>query len=409
MSGTGQAHREGPGRHERAPYQPVRTSANNYPLKTRRKLSNSSQMLTGSVNAVCYGPTSVEGQAPLRRRRLIGFATVALFVLALPAVGGAGSGTGLPAQADALRARNAGLASSSHTALLSLYSLDSRLAHARTQLAAVQRRAAAIRRDRADVAHRLDVARRAVKISERRLAERLRLLYDQGDVSPLEVVLGAKTMDEAIAGIDNLGTVARQDRSVLEEVKGAHASLAVETARLRVQQAEADRLAAAAAETTASLAATRSERAAYLQSLAGQRRLNAQSIASLVSRAQAAQVRTATLEQPPLDVAASATAAAPSANAAASAPVAGGSSITVSATGYALGGTTATGIPVGYGVVAVDPSVIPLGTRMTIPGYGEAVAADTGGAVRGATIDLWFPSAAQARAWGRRTVTITLH
>jgi len=40
---------------------------------------------------------------------------------------------------------------------------------------------------------------------------------------------------------------------------------------------------------------------------------------------------------------------------------------------------------------------------------GEAVAADTGSAVRGATIDLWFPSLAQARAWGRRTLTITLH
>jgi 3D (Asp-Asp-Asp) domain-containing protein len=83
--------------------------------------------------------------------------------------------------------------------------------------------------------------------------------------------------------------------------------------------------------------------------------------------------------------------------------------MTVSATGYALRGTTATGIPVGWGVVAVDPSVIPLGTRMTIPGYGEGVAADTGGAVRGATIDLWFPTREQALAWGRRTVTITLH
>ena len=70
-------------------------------------------------------------------------------------------------------------------------------------------------------------------------------------------------------------------------------------------------------------------------------------------------------------------------------------------------GTTATGLPVGWGVVAVDPSVIPLGTHMTIPGYGEAVAADTGGAIVGATIDLWFPSVAQANAWGRRTVTIT--
>jgi 3D (Asp-Asp-Asp) domain-containing protein len=81
----------------------------------------------------------------------------------------------------------------------------------------------------------------------------------------------------------------------------------------------------------------------------------------------------------------------------------------VTATGYALHGRTATGLPAGYGVVAVDPSVIPLGTHMTIPGYGDAVAADTGGAIVGATIDLWFPSVAQADAWGRRTVTVVLH
>ncbi len=62
------------------------------------------------------------------------------------------------------------------------------------------------------------------------------------------------------------------------------------------------------------------------------------------------------------------------------------------ATGYSMPGTTATGLPVGWGVAAVDPSVIPLGTHMTIPGYGDAVAADTGGAVVGATIDLWFPT-----------------
>jgi 3D (Asp-Asp-Asp) domain-containing protein len=58
--------------------------------------------------------------------------------------------------------------------------------------------------------------------------------------------------------------------------------------------------------------------------------------------------------------------------------------------------------------VAVDPSVIPLGTHMTVPGYGEAVAADTGSAIKGAIIDLWFPTVEQARAWGRRSVTISL-
>ena len=83
--------------------------------------------------------------------------------------------------------------------------------------------------------------------------------------------------------------------------------------------------------------------------------------------------------------------------------------ISVTATGYSLAGTTATGVPVGWGVVAVDPSFIPLGTGMTIPGYGEGVAADTGGAVVGARIDLWFPTRAEALAWGTRTVTITLH
>ena len=86
-----------------------------------------------------------------------------------------------------------------------------------------------------------------------------------------------------------------------------------------------------------------------------------------------------------------------------------GAQLTVLATGYSLAGATATGVPVGWGVVAVDPSVIPLGTRMTIPGYGEGVAADTGGTVHGLTIDLWFPTRAQALAWGRRTVTVTLH
>jgi 3D (Asp-Asp-Asp) domain-containing protein len=82
--------------------------------------------------------------------------------------------------------------------------------------------------------------------------------------------------------------------------------------------------------------------------------------------------------------------------------------MTVLATAYCLKGTTATGLPVGPGIVAVDPTVIPLGTRMTIPGYGEGVAADTGGGVKGARIDVWIASCAEARAFTQR-VTITFH
>ena len=70
------------------------------------------------------------------------------------------------------------------------------------------------------------------------------------------------------------------------------------------------------------------------------------------------------------------------------------------------GGYTALGIPARYGVAAVDPNVIPLGTRLYIPGYGEAIAADTGGAVNGYTIDLCMEDYTQAMSFGRRGVEV---
>lgn len=69
-------------------------------------------------------------------------------------------------------------------------------------------------------------------------------------------------------------------------------------------------------------------------------------------------------------------------------------------------GLTAMGIPATYGIVAVDPDVIPLGSRVYIPGYGEALAADTGGAIYGYRIDLCMESYAEAMDFGRRTVTV---
>jgi 3D (Asp-Asp-Asp) domain-containing protein len=83
--------------------------------------------------------------------------------------------------------------------------------------------------------------------------------------------------------------------------------------------------------------------------------------------------------------------------------------LAVDAVAYHLPGRTASGLPVGVGVIAVDPTVIPLGTRVFVPGYGAAVAADVGSAIKGNIIDLWMPSTAAAQAWGRRTVTITVY
>ena len=81
----------------------------------------------------------------------------------------------------------------------------------------------------------------------------------------------------------------------------------------------------------------------------------------------------------------------------------------VDAVAYSLPGSTALGVPVGKGVVAVDPKLIPLGTKLQVPGYGQGLAADVGYAIKGRIIDLWFPTTAKARKWGRRTVTITIY
>lgn len=88
-------------------------------------------------------------------------------------------------------------------------------------------------------------------------------------------------------------------------------------------------------------------------------------------------------------------------------------SIDLVATGYSPdprenGGytTTATGLPIGYGAAAVDPRLIPLGTKLYVEGYGYAFACDTGGAIKGHRIDLAYDSYYLANTKGRKRVRV---
>ena len=81
------------------------------------------------------------------------------------------------------------------------------------------------------------------------------------------------------------------------------------------------------------------------------------------------------------------------------------------ATAYSLKGRTASGRMVSRGLIAADPSVLPLGSRVRLehPGYsGEYIVADTGGAIRGRHIDIWTPTSSEAMRFGRRTVKLTV-
>ena len=82
------------------------------------------------------------------------------------------------------------------------------------------------------------------------------------------------------------------------------------------------------------------------------------------------------------------------------------------ATAYSITGTTASGMQTRRGIVAADPKVLPLGTRIRVhdagPYSGEYVVSDTGPAVNGHEIDIYMPSADAAKQFGRRKVRVEI-
>ena len=322
-------------------------------------------------------------------------------VISLLASGGAHADD--PAsQADALRANNTSLAAKSHQVLLRLYSLQSRLAQSAQRLEALEKRSARLELEQASAKRQLTIAQENMAAAHSQLGERLRQLYIDGDVDPLAVLLGAETLDDALAALDGLNRLAEQDQDIIEELTKARAALRTAISRLAARRAELRATLDQAEAAHASLARAQAQQNAYLASLRRQQNLNRSQISKLSAQAAASEERSE-------DISAGGGGGGGGAAPPPGPPPQSGSRVTVSSTGYCLRGTTATGIPVGWGVIAVDPSFIPLGTRMFVPGYGEGVAADTGSAVKGAVIDLWFPTCAQALQWGWRTVTITLH
>lgn len=89
------------------------------------------------------------------------------------------------------------------------------------------------------------------------------------------------------------------------------------------------------------------------------------------------------------------------------------SNFTMESTAYTGDTITATGtVPVrdseGISTIAVDPSIIPLGSLLYVNGYGYAIAADTGGAIQGNIIDLYLNSYEECMNWGRQNVSVYL-
>jgi len=362
-----------------------------------------------------YGPATVSGRRTGSAARLAGLCAVLALAVGSTAAA-AGPGSSYRDKAGRLQVQAQALDTHAHRALLDLYTLEARLGTARGQLAALERRSGRLRRRSETLGSRLAAAQHSLTVSQQQLGDHLRSLYEEGRPDPLAVVLGARSLDDALSKLDTLRRLADQSRRVVAVTTTAQARLVRVRDRLASERRRLDGALTAARRAAADLETARSRRLSFVSSLRARKQLAEAQIRTLLDTARAVEQKSqeiqaaaaAPSDPPAAGVGDTTTSAAP-APAPPSPRHGGGRTLRVTATGYSLPGHTATGLPVGWGIVAVDPSMIPLGTKLTVPGYGEAVAAAAGSAVRGADIDLWFPTLAQARAWGRRTVTITLH
>ena len=311
-------------------------------------------------------------------------------MLTLTAASAALAAPGSPGPARTTSAQK--LSGRAHLALLSLYALDSQLHAWRARVASLEGAAATLQKQRIALRQDLDAARTSLKSGQQQLALELRALYERGNVDPVAVMLGADSLTKGLRQLDALSRVADQSRQIVAVTTAAHLRLVGSQARLAAAERRLARSLASARQSEQRLASAAAARLAYVNALRARERLQQPQVRSVEAAAHAAQVKSQHLQGP---------APAP--------PPTGKRQLTVSATCYDLPGKTATGMPVGRGVVAIDPAVIRLGSRLYIPGYGNGVAADVGGGIRGNIIDLWFPTYAECAAWGRRTVTITIY
>lgn len=336
-----------------------------------------------------------------RRLRVLGAVIVAAVVCALVGV--------RPLTYAASRAPQP--APSERQALYQLYASDAALARARASATTASARLAKVRAAIGGLTTSVRIARGNVRVANRRLRAHLVALYRSEPLDSIDILLGAGSLGEAVDGIDLLNRSARSDARLARLTREGRRALARRSAQLERARSEAETRSRAADALVAGLArAVESKRALVAQLRA--RRLR---VAQLDLQARAAVTRSRAITAPPASGGAP-TPDAPPATATSQAPAAAtqsatgstspGSTLVVSVTAYNLTGSTASGLPTGPGICATDPRVIPLGTRFTLPGYGTCLAADTGSAVIGATVDVWL-AGQEAVSFGRKTVTIT--
>ncbi|MGM0214821.1 3D domain-containing protein [Enterococcus sp. AZ109] len=239
--------------------------------------------------------------------------------------------------------------------------------------------------------------------------EKLAELKATQETTQTKLLANEKSLADESAQLDkkmaNLKSELAANKTSLEQISQAKE---VETARIAAEKAQKEK-----AEKEAQEAAAKAEAEKAAAEKAQQEQ---QAAAAAQAKAQESAAASASSSEPQQATAPSQPAApAPAPIPAPSTPTTSGRTIQMQSTAYSCAESvntyyTALGIDLRQNpqVVAVDPSVVPLGSMVEVSGYGIAIAGDTGGAIKGNIVDVHFPTVEQCIQWGRRSVTVTI-
>ncbi|MCI1995622.1 MAG: 3D domain-containing protein [Clostridium luticellarii] len=228
--------------------------------------------------------------------------------------------------------------------------------------------------------------------------ERIRAMYINGTDGYLAIMLSSKDLSDFLSRVDTITRVIKFDNSIIAKLKKNELTIENEKKTLN---AENNRLQSLRASNETVLAKLNNDIKQQKQLLSNATEKEQQLLAEQNSE----------IEQASHSTVAMAGSQSLSRGSIGSAPASSSRVITMQATAYCDNGYTASGMqtrrePGGYSTIAVDPTVIPLGSKVYVEGYGYAIAADIGGAIKGGRIDLFVPSQAEAQSWGRRSVNV---
>ncbi|AZV57275.1 3D domain-containing protein [Clostridium sp. AWRP] len=241
---------------------------------------------------------------------------------------------------------------------------------------------------------KLSKAQDASKSQNDLFKKRVKAMYTTGTNGYLQVLLSSNNLSDFISRVDSITRVMKFDNQVITKLKQNEQAIQSQQKALSAENTKLQSLKVSNESTLSKL----NNDIQQQKELLSQATAKEQQLIALQTAQKAPQIPEIRTSSPTLSRGGSGS-------------LSYSQALTMEATAYCGDAITASGSatvrnPNGYSTIAVDPRVIPLGTKVYVEGYGYAVACDTGGAIKGNIIDLFVNSESEAENWGRRYVTV---